>query len=123
MAKGLTLFGKEVRKYRIEAEASLKEMAEYLGVTSAYLSGIETGDRSLSAAVVERAIAFFKKRGVDATNLRAIADGMRRSVNIEGLDHDSRIFVAEFARRLSDMPPRKRHQTIYQLRLDLKDKE
>lgn len=122
MAKGLTPFGKRVRKLRIDAEVSLKDLGEYLGVSSAYLSGIETGDRPLSRAIVERSVAFFKRFDIDASDLRSISDGMRKSVNVEELDERSRAAIAEFARRLSDMSQRTRDRAIDELLGDLKNR-
>jgi transcriptional regulator with XRE-family HTH domain len=100
MARGLTPFGKQVRKLRIDADVTLKEMADALGVSSAYLSGVETGDRPLSENMVQKAVGFFSGRGIAATELRSIGDRMRTSVSVEALGEEEREVVAEFARRL-----------------------
>ena len=123
MPKGLTPFGCEVRKLRIEAKTSLKAMAEYLAVKSSYLSGVETGDRPLSAAVLERTIAFFKVRfDIDATHLRDVAAGMRTAVDVGPLDEHSRAGIAEFARRLCDIPRDERHEVLEGLIAGLKNR-
>ena len=41
----LTRFGKQLRKIRIDRDQRLKDMAEQLNVTVAYLSAVENGNR------------------------------------------------------------------------------
>ena len=41
----LTRFGKRLRTLRIEENQRLKDMADKLGVTAAYLSAVENGKR------------------------------------------------------------------------------
>lgn len=43
----LTEFGKVLRKLRIDNQELLKDMATRLGVSSAYLSAVETGKRKI----------------------------------------------------------------------------
>lgn len=43
----LTLFGKELRKIRIEHNELMKDMAGKLGVTVSYLSAVENGKRNV----------------------------------------------------------------------------
>lgn len=45
----LTEFGKLLRKIRIDRQELLKDMASVLGVSSAYLSAVETGKRRIPA--------------------------------------------------------------------------
>ena len=48
----LTKFGKELRKIRIENDEILKDMADKLNVTAAYLSAVENGNRKVPDAWV-----------------------------------------------------------------------
>ena len=43
----LTEFGKALRKIRIDRQQLLKDMANKLGVSSAYLSAVENGKRRM----------------------------------------------------------------------------
>ena len=43
----LTRFGKKLRTLRLEKDQRLKDMADELGVTAAYLSAVENGKRSV----------------------------------------------------------------------------
>ena len=47
----LTKFGKELRKIRIENDEILKDMADKLNVTAAYLSAVENGNRKVPDAL------------------------------------------------------------------------
>lgn len=61
MCKGgmamLTEFGKILRKLRIDNQELLRDMAEKLSVSSAYLSAVETGKRKIPSdwpSIIER---------------------------------------------------------------------
>ena len=43
----ITRFGKELRKLRIEHEEILKDMADHLGVSPAFLSAVEVGKKNI----------------------------------------------------------------------------
>lgn len=43
----LTRFGKKLRTLPLEKDQRLKDMADELGVTAAYLSAVENGKRSV----------------------------------------------------------------------------
>lgn len=104
----LTMFGKEVRKYRIEANAKLKEMAQALKVSSAYLSAVEMGRKPLNDAVVSGAVEFFRKRKIDAHNLFELADRSRTRLDLTSYSDESKALLLAFARRLPELTERKR---------------
>jgi transcriptional regulator with XRE-family HTH domain len=49
-----TVFGKALRKLRIDHELRLKDMAAAIGVSSAFLSAVETGRKKIPAGFVEK---------------------------------------------------------------------
>ena len=49
-----TRLGKLLRKIRIDRDEYMKNMAERLGITSAYLSAIENGKRNMGNALLEK---------------------------------------------------------------------
>ncbi|ANN71568.1 helix-turn-helix domain-containing protein [Bordetella bronchialis] len=100
----LTPFGLLVRTLRLEAGLTLKNMADALGVTSAYLSSIELGDRPLTEKIAGQAIEFFKERisTEKLDQLQAAVDKTTQSVPTAGLDSDDKVLVAAFARRLTE---------------------
>lgn len=56
----LTEFGKILRKLRIDRQELLRDMAKNLGVSSAYLSAVETGKRKIPADWCPKIISLYK---------------------------------------------------------------
>lgn len=94
----ITEFGKVVRKARLDAEISLLKMATDLSVTSAFLSGMETGRKKISEEWVGKVNAYFSSLGIDAPNLAEAADISNKSVSLEGLNPAHQMLMAGFAR-------------------------
>ena len=61
----LTPFGKALRKLRIDGDMLLKEMADGLNVTPAFLSAVESGRKPIPGTLIGR-IADWMKLGRDA---------------------------------------------------------
>lgn len=99
MKSTLTEFGAQVRKYRIDVNVTLKTMAEELGVSSAFLSAVEMGRKNLTTDIVEKSVAFFDKRDIDASDLRTLASRSVKRLDLETFDDKSREMVLAFARR------------------------
>ncbi|WP_088504417.1 helix-turn-helix domain-containing protein [Burkholderia ubonensis] len=100
----LTPFGLTVRRFRLERGLTLKAMAEALGVTSAYLSAIELGDKKLSPEVGEKAVEYFATK-VGAAEIAELQDAVGKSLEVlpmSNFDTEDRALLAAFARRLSD---------------------
>jgi len=97
----LTPFGKEVRRLRIDTSTKLKDLAEHLQVSSAFLSSVETGKKEMPAHFVDGIIRFFKLRGAPASKLREAADQSRRMIRIDlrNTSASARELAAVFARR------------------------
>ena len=56
----MTPFGERMRRLRAERQVTLKEMAEAIGVSSAYLSALEHGKRGRpSWHLIQRIISYF----------------------------------------------------------------
>jgi transcriptional regulator with XRE-family HTH domain len=98
----LTPFGETVRLLRMRHDVSMKSMAEAMGISSSYLSGIEYGEKTLADKYVDAALRFFKGVASDADmqSLRQAAERSKEVVNVAGLQPDARSLVAAFARRL-----------------------
>ncbi|ERS01183.1 helix-turn-helix transcriptional regulator [Acinetobacter venetianus] len=50
----LTDFGKAIRKLRIDYDTNLNELAASIGVSSAFLSAVETGKKPVSAELITK---------------------------------------------------------------------
>lgn len=101
----LTEFGKALRIIRIGAQELLKDMADRLNVSSAYLSAVETGKRRIPADWVEKIIAAYSLSAEKAGDLRRAADDSACDVRIplEGVSTTKREAVLTFARTLDGL--------------------
>lgn len=80
----MTPFGEAVRKLRAERGISQKEMAAHLGVSAAYLSALEHGQRSEpSWELVQRIIGFFHIIWDEAEELQRLAALSRPKIVID----------------------------------------
>lgn len=96
----MTPFGQKIRQIRRTKNINLKEMAEGVGVSSAYLSALEHGKRGTPTwAMVQRIIAYFNIIWDEAEELQRLAEisNPRIVVDTAGLDPKA----TELANRLS----------------------
>ncbi|HEM6612769.1 helix-turn-helix domain-containing protein [Yersinia kristensenii] len=94
----LTEFGKAVRIARIETGHTLLTMAEELGASSAFLSGLETGSKKIPRKWVKNIQNFFEAKGYKISNLQELADVSNESVPLDGLSQQQKMLVAGFAK-------------------------
>lgn len=97
----MTPFGAAIRKLRLERGISQKQMAEGLGVTPAYLSALEHGNRGApSFDFLQRVAGYFNIIWDDADALFRLArlSDPRTTIDTSGLDPAT----TEFANRLSE---------------------
>ena len=79
----LTEFGQYLRKLRIDCGDYLKDMADKLGVTSSYLSAVETGKRNIPDGWVKKIIQFYNLDVIDQDGLKNAADNSARAVTMD----------------------------------------
>lgn len=101
----LTEFGKTLRKIRIDHQELLKEMADKLEVSSAYLSAIETGKRRIPADWVNRIAELYHLDSVAKRQLVQAEDQSACEVTISLQDVSSarRGAVLTFAKALDGL--------------------
>lgn len=106
MTTQLSEFGKFVRIGRLECGKSMKQMADFAGVTSAYLSAIETGRKEVTEKVVEAVAAFLGYDEDQTDKLHAMASRSNGKVRIdlEDLDDSGAEVATLFARYGSKLP-------------------
>lgn len=108
----LTPYGKEVRKLRVDADAKLRHMAEYMGVSVAYLSSIEKKETAKIGSVnfLHSAVNFF----LESTNHtrefieKRLLDGLSKSqsslrFDLSELSVKDRLLSLQFAYRLKSL--------------------
>jgi len=109
MDKMFTEFGKLLRKARIDRGLLLKEMAEGLGVSSAYLSAVETGKKSVSDELARKAASYL---GIDpnSSDFAELEDAVQVSrgqvaIEVKGLSQRHQETALAFARQFGEMQP------------------
>jgi transcriptional regulator with XRE-family HTH domain len=55
----VTVFGKFLRKLRVDRELTLRDMATSLGISSAYLSAMELGKRTIQPQLADKIAAIY----------------------------------------------------------------
>ncbi|UXC20044.1 helix-turn-helix domain-containing protein [Comamonas squillarum] len=98
----LTEFGKALRKARIDSNETLGSMADALGVSPGFLSGVETGRKKIPADLIGKIKFFLQSHNVSVENIDTLAAVSNQSVSLEGLSPQHQMLVAGFARSTLD---------------------
>lgn len=101
----LTEFGKALRKLRIEHDELLRTMATTLGVSSAYLSAVETGKRHVPERWVAKISDAYHLTAHEHAELLQAAEASAKEVRIPLQDASStkREAVLAFAKSLDKL--------------------
>lgn len=97
----MTPFGERMRKLRAERKVTLKDMAQEIGVSSAYLSALEHGKRGRPGwHLLQRIISYFNIIWDDAEDVVRLArlSHPRVVIDTSGLEPSA----TELANRLAD---------------------
>ncbi len=97
----MTPFGERMRRLRAERRVTLKEMAEAIGVSSAYLSALEHGKRGRpSWHLIQRIISYFNIIWDEAEEVVRLARISHPKIVIDTSGLSPR--ATELANRLAD---------------------
>lgn len=101
----LTEFGKALRKLRINRQEILKNMADTLNVSAAYLSAVETGKRRIPEDWVSRISESYSLSPDEQSELQYVADISATEITIplNGATPARRDAVLSFAKALDGM--------------------
>lgn len=101
----LTKFGKELKKIRVEHDEILKDMAAKLGVTAAYLSAVENGNRKVPDTWVGIISNEYQLTEEEAVKLQSVAYENRNSVKItyDNSDKLEADLALSFARKFKEL--------------------
>ena len=101
----LTEFGKALRKIRIDRQQLLSDMADKLGVSSAYLSAVETGKRRIPQDWVSKIASIYSLSCEEQADLQSAADNSVFDVTISlvNASEQKRNAVLSFARALDGL--------------------
>ncbi len=100
-----TRLGKLLRKIRIDRDEYLKNMAEHLGITSAYLSAIENGKRNMSDALLQKLADVYSLTSDALADLKEAAAASKGKVEIGVADssEDKQSVAWAFARKFENL--------------------
>lgn len=104
-----TEFGKFLRKARIDRGLLLKDMAEGLGVSSAYLSAVETGKKTVSDELA-RKVALYLGIDTRSSDFSELEDAVHISrgqvaIEVKGMSQRHQETALAFARQFGEMQP------------------
>lgn len=101
----LTPFGIAIRKLRLDKGLRLVDMAQAMGVSSAYLSAVETGRKPIPDGLVTKLSRGLNWSAAELAAIRKAIDQTRKEVRLDDKKHEDRELIAAFARRLDELPP------------------
>ena len=101
----LTKFGKELRKIRLDRDELLKDMAQKLGITVAYLSAVENGKRKIPGSWLSILSREYQMCDEEVGRLQRLAYAERSqiSIDVENAGDEEKDLVFSFARRFGDL--------------------
>lgn len=116
----MTPFGAKVRELRAKKNVTLKEMAEALSVSSAYLSALEHGKRGTPTwYMVQRIITFFNVIWDEAEELQRLAELSNPKITIDtgGLTPKATELTNMLAGKIGGLSEESLDHLIHQLRV------
>ena len=119
--KVLTDFGRFLRKIRIDCGEILKDMAEKLNVSAAYLSAVEMGKRNIPEQWVNRISELYNLSEEEKSNLNDAANNSAKRITLK-LDNISNVrkeTAILFAREFENVDT----ETLDKIKKLLKDTE
>jgi transcriptional regulator with XRE-family HTH domain len=104
----MTPFGERVRQLRRERNLMLKDMASHLGVSSAYLSALERGERGKPTwTLIQGVLQYFRIIWDEADELTRLADLSDPRVKIDTANTDPKatLLANRLAREIRGLSP------------------
>lgn len=118
--ENVTPLGAKIRELRAKRDVSLKEMAEALSVSSAYLSALEHGKRGKPTwFLVQRIITYFNVIWDEAEEIQRLAELSDPKVTIDtaGLDPKATELTNQLATKVGGLSPDSLTHLLHQLRV------
>ena len=101
----LTSIGRFLRKLRIDRGEILKDMAEALGVSSAFLSAVENGKKKMPEGWTEKLKAIYSFTAAQTEELQAAVIDTNDAVelNLQNATPRNRVLAISFAREFDSL--------------------
>ena len=102
---GITKFGEYTRDLRIEEEENLRDMAEKLGVSSAFLSAVENGNKKIPKDWLEKISDIYNLTLERKNQLKEIIFEVKNEIvfNLEKMTKKDKDFALVFARSFEEL--------------------
>ena len=102
----VTSFGKFLRNLRMDIGELLLNMADKLGVSPAFLSGVENGKRKIPEGWLDKIVSLYGLSDDQAANMKdAYFDSNNKvDIGLNELQENQRHLAIAFARKLDSMP-------------------
>jgi len=111
----LTVFGKMLRKYRIDHELLLKDMADELKVSVAFLSAVEIGRKKIPADFISKlklAYTLSEEIVKELVEAAAISNNEVRFVKLDRMELPDREGVLAFAKNFENLKAEEKKKII-----------
>jgi len=108
----LTALGKALRKFRIERDLLLRNMAETLGVSSSFLSAVETGRKKAPSGFIEKIRDAYLLNATETKNLQEAADDSLTEVLLKMRTGKDRELALAFAKRFPNLNDSERDKLL-----------
>ena len=114
----VTEYGKQLRHLRLDLSELLGTMAEKLGLSPAYLSSIETGNRSIPVDLTTKVISVYNLSKTEADKLlKAEVDTNKAlTINLEGASNEQIEATVMFAREIRNLSVKEIRKLYEQLK-------
>ena len=116
----MTPLGAKIRELRAKRDISLKEMADALAVSSAYLSALEHGKRGKPTwFLVQRIVTYFNVIWDEAEEIQRLAELSDPKVTIDtaGLDPKATELTNQLSAKISGLSQESLSHLLHQLRV------
>lgn len=101
--RSLTSFGRTVRLHRSKTGMMLKEMADELGVSSAWLSNVESGRKPIPCELPNQIADILYLSKEEREDLKAEASRSQPNYRLEEIKPDRREVAEALARRFNNL--------------------
>ena len=100
-----TIFGKELRKLRVDMDENINTMARKLGISISYLSAIEAGQRKIPSDMVDKIIAKYNLSEERSEIMRQAEAESSISIEIDlsNVSSEQRKLAFALSRKLDDI--------------------
>jgi transcriptional regulator with XRE-family HTH domain len=108
----LTALGKALRKLRIERDLLLRDMADALGVSSAFLSAVETGRKKAPSDFIEKICKAYNLLKEERQILHEAAENSLTEVSMKMRTEKDRELVLAFAKKFPNLNENERRALL-----------